>query len=51
MACDRGMPLALPVASSTTMVCSPLRSVWSNISAGPSLPMIAVLNLFARAPL
>ncbi len=44
IACDSGMPAGVPVASSTMMVCSPLRSVWSNISVGPSLPMAAVLK-------
>ena len=37
-ASDSGTPPARPVMSSTTIVCCPVRSVWSKISAGPSLP-------------
>ena len=40
---DSGTPAALPVASSMMMVASALRSMWSNIMVGPTLPIAAVL--------
>ena len=46
---DSGSPEGEPVASSMRIVCVPVRSVWSNVNVGPSLPMAAVLYPFARA--
>src|SRR5262249_45824749 len=43
LSADRGIPFGVPVASSTMMVWSPLRSVGSKIRTGPTLPIEAVL--------
>ncbi len=49
------MPISLPsfstapVWSSMVMVFVPVRSVWSNSSVGPTLPMAAVLKPASRA--
>ena len=40
---DSGIPRGVPVASSTTIVWLPLRSVGSKIYTGPILPIDAVL--------